>query len=106
MQKPLAAASKIVEAGNRVVLDPEPGKSFIENIKTGERMKVRVKKGVYVVDVRYEDGKTGVITLDSGAGVSVWPKDQASPGKMLPRDATFVWSRQTGRRSRAWGRRL
>ena len=44
-------------------------------MKTGERIKLRKKKGVYVFDVQYEDGDSGEITLDSGAGVSVWPKD-------------------------------
>ena len=33
------------------------------------------KKGVYVFDVTYEDGEQGTITLDSGAGVNVWPKN-------------------------------
>ena len=70
--KPLVSAAKVIEAGNRVVMDPKG--SYIENTKTGERMQLRVKKGVFVFDVEYQDGDRGEITLDSGAGVSVWPK--------------------------------
>ena len=70
--KPLASAAKVVEAGNRIVMDPSG--SYIENVKTGERMQLRKKKGVFVFEVKYQDGDSGEITLDSGAGVSVWPK--------------------------------
>ena len=70
--KPLASAAKVVEAGNRIIMDPQG--SYIENVKTGERMRLRKKKGVFVFDVKYQDGDSGEITLDSGAGVSVWPK--------------------------------
>ena len=75
--KPLASAAKVVSMGNRVVLDPDPTKSCIENVKTGEKMRLREQKGVYVFDVKYRCGEEGTITLDSGAGVSVWPKEWA-----------------------------
>ena len=70
--KPLASAAKVVEAGNRVVLSPEA--SYIENVQTGEKVNLRREKGVFVFDVQFQDGDVGTITLDSGAGVSVWPK--------------------------------
>ena len=73
--KPLASAAQVVASGNRIVLDPRPDESFVENVKTGERMRLREQKGVYVFDVQYGGGEEGTITLDSGAGVSVWPKD-------------------------------
>jgi hypothetical protein len=74
--KPLASAVKVCKAGNRVLLDlSEPGKSYVENIITGERMMLKEDKGTFVFEVKYfDDGQTGHITLDSGAGVSVWPK--------------------------------
>ena len=81
--KPLAAAGKVVEAGNRVILDE--GGSYIENKATGEKMPLRKEKGVYVFDVKYEDGSTGTITLDSGAGVSVWPVGQLKNIPMQPK---------------------
>ena len=71
--KPLAAAGKIVEAGNRVVLDAKG--SYVEHVATGERMQLRKEKGVYVFDVVFEDDDQTSITLDSGAGVNVWPKE-------------------------------
>lgn len=44
------------------------------------------EKGVYVFYARYEDGNVGAITLDSGAGVGVWPKGMKASGEMLPKD--------------------
>ena len=86
VKKPLAAAAKVVEAGNRVVVDPNPGASFIENIATGERIALRKERGVYVLDVKYEAGGEGTITLDSGAGVSVWPADLLPGVAMMPKE--------------------
>ena len=85
VKKPLAAAAKVVEAGNRIVLDPDPNKSFIENVETKERMRVKKEKGVYIIEVKYEDGGEGKITLDSGAGVSVWPRSMKADVKMTPK---------------------
>ena len=31
--------------------------------------------GIYVFDVQCQNSEEGTITLDSGAGVSVWPKE-------------------------------
>ena len=73
--KPLASAAQVVASGNRIILDPKPECSYVENVSTGERMGLREQKGVYVFDVQHHDGQEGTITLDSGAGVSVWPKD-------------------------------
>ena len=44
---------------------------YIENLATGEKMEVRVVNDVYVFDVEMDDTTIDVITLDSGAGVSV-----------------------------------
>ena len=70
VRKPLASALRTVVAGNRVVLDSDD--SYVENRKTGERMKWKVKDGTYVFDVQYEDGEVDEFTSDSGAGVNVW----------------------------------
>ena len=66
VQKPLASAAKVVAAGNRIVMSPEGGESFIENIASGERLALRVDRGTYVFDLEYADGVEGAITLDSG----------------------------------------
>ena len=58
VQRPLAAASKVVGKGNRVVM--EDGGGYIENVATGERIQLRLDRGVYVFDVVLADGtKTG-----------------------------------------------
>ncbi len=72
MSQPLASAVKIFRFGSRVVLDEEG--SFIMNQVTGECMEIRVKDETFVFDVQYENGEQGTITLDSGAGVHVWPR--------------------------------
>ena len=41
---------------------------------TNEKMLLRVQDGGYVMDVELEDQTEDVITLDSGAGLNVWPK--------------------------------
>ena len=84
--KPLASAAQVVASGNRIILDPKPECSYVENVSTGERMGLREQKGVYVFDVQYHNGQEGTITLDSGAGVSVWPKDWTQhAAETLPR---------------------
>ena len=84
--KPLASAVKVVEAGNLVVMHPDKEKCFIQNLETGERMRLREEMGTYVFDVIFEDTKErGQVTLDSGAGVSVWPKEKLKNVKLLPK---------------------
>ena len=83
VRKPLASAVKMVNAGNRIVLDKQG--SYVENVDTGERMEVKVQDETFVFDVQYGNGEVGVITLDSGAGVNVWPKGALPEVRMLPR---------------------
>ena len=59
--------------------------SFVDNVATGEKMEVKVKDETFVFEVVYDNGDRGEITLDSGAGVNVWPKNLQSQVKMLPR---------------------
>jgi hypothetical protein len=75
VKKPLASAVKVVEAGNRISMGPRPGDNFIENLVTGEKLAIRVDRGTYVFDVEFANGEDGTITLDSGAGVNVWPQE-------------------------------
>ena len=66
--KPLASTAKVCEAGNRTSVGPEPGKSFVEKISTGDRMGLKMNKGTYDFKAKYtDDGETGNITLDRGA---------------------------------------
>ena len=70
-------------AGYRVVLDSDD--SYIENRKTGERMKLKVKDGTYVFDVQHKDGEVDEFSLDSGAGVNVWPQGRREDIPMMPK---------------------
>ncbi len=82
-KKPLASAAKMVKNGNRVILDDEG--SLIVNKATGERVEVNVEGETFAFDVLYENGEQGKITLDSGVGVRVWPKDQLKDMPILPK---------------------
>ena len=56
-----------------ILLRPADGKSFIMNMNAGERIKVREEK-VHVFGVQYTEDEARTIMLDSGAGVSAWPR--------------------------------
>ena len=49
VNKALLSVRKVVSAGNRVVFDSKG--SYIENTKTGERMHLQDKQGMYVLKV-------------------------------------------------------
>ena len=55
VQKPLAAVSAIVEAGNEVVFRPGTNDSFILNPKTGEKVQLKRERGTYTMEVVVED---------------------------------------------------
>ena len=65
----------------------EPGGGHIENVASGERIQLRLDRGVYVFDVKLSDGSPAVVALDSGAGVNVWPKTWANEAKLEERVA-------------------
>ena len=85
VKKPVASAVKVCDAGNRIVMDPDPQKCYVEKVDTGERMKIRRENGTFVIDVQFVNGDYGAITLDSGAGVNVWPKQKLQDGKIMPK---------------------
>ena len=47
----MAAAMALVKKGNRVVLEDGPGRSFIENLKNGDRIMLKENRGTFVFDV-------------------------------------------------------
>ena len=55
VQKPLAAVSAIVEAGNEVVFKRGARDSYILNPKTGERAKLKKERGTYTMEVTVDD---------------------------------------------------
>ena len=106
VKKPLASAAKVVAAGNRVVMSPEKGGSYIENIESGERLAMRLDRDTYVFDVEYADGKEGSITLDSGAGVSVWPADLQKKVPMMAKQKGLRMSAANGTEIENLGRKM
>jgi hypothetical protein len=105
--KPLASAAKVCEAGNRIVMDPEPGKSYVENVLTGERMMLKKERGTFVFEVEFmDDGGMGNITLDSGAGVSVWPKKLKKELPTLPKQEGLNMIAANGTKIENFGQKL
>ena len=51
VRKPLAAASRITENGNRIVLDDVDSESYIENKKTGKKIPLKMENGVYMTEM-------------------------------------------------------
>ena len=86
VQKPLASAAKVVEAGNKISMGPNPDDNYIMNDATGEKIALRIDRGTFVFDVEFQDGEVGTITLDSGAGVNVWPENLQSHVPMMAKD--------------------
>ena len=104
VRKPLASAVKMVRKGNRVVLD-EDG-SYIQNKNTGECMEVKIKDETFVFEVQFENGEQGVITLDSGAGVHVWPKDKLKGVPTMPKSPGLRMCAANGSEIKNHGRKL
>ena len=104
VRKPLASAVKTVRSRNRVVLD-EDG-SYIQNKITGECMEVKIQDETFVFDVEFENGENGTITLDSGAGVNVWPKDKLKEIPMIPRNANLKMSAANGTEIKNYGQKI
>ena len=104
VSKPLASAVRMVKAGNRVVLDGDG--SYILNKATGETMKVTTKNDTFVFDVQYESGEMGTITLDSGAGVNVWPMDKLPSVPMMAKKSDLRMIAANGSEIRNYGRKL
>jgi hypothetical protein len=106
--KPLASAVKVCKAGNKVVLDlSAPGRSYVESHETGERMMLTEERGTFVFEVEFlDDGKAGKITLDSGAGVSVWPKALKTELPILPPQAGLKMVAANGTKIDNFGQRL
>lgn len=51
--KPLAAVSRILDKGNRVVFSRGAEGSYIENVSTGEWMPLKEEKGTFVLEVDF-----------------------------------------------------
>ena len=77
----MASAVSVAKSGNGIWIDENGG--YIENVKTGERMALRLENNTVVYDVQLEDGCMVAVTLDSGAGCNVWPRGLGAGGSRL-----------------------
>ena len=103
-RKLLASAVKVARAGNRVVMEDDGG--FIENKKTGETMLMYIKDETYVYDVQLDDDAIVTVTMDSGAGCSVWPKGlTAGQSKLEPPKPGMRMSAANGTEIKNYGQR-
>ena len=51
VQRPLAAATRITEKGNRVLLDGAGSESYIQNKQTGKNIPLSIENGVYMMQM-------------------------------------------------------
>ena len=96
VQKPLASAAKVVEAGNKISMGPNPDDNYIMNDTTGEKIALRIDRGTFVFVVEFQDGEVGTITLDSGAGVNVWSENLQSHVPMMAKDSRLRMTAANG----------
>ena len=76
VKKMLISVDRLGAAGNHVNFGPEKCDNYIINKKTGRKIEMRKKGGVYEIDVVFRCGETweqGVMTVDSGAEDCVMP---------------------------------
>ena len=55
--KPLASAMAMVKMGNRIVLENGHGKSYIENIKNGDKIILKEVGGTFMFEVKFPEKK-------------------------------------------------
>ena len=51
VKKPLAAVCRISDQGNKVCFGPKPEDNYIQNVQTGEKIKMVRGKGSYVLEI-------------------------------------------------------
>ena len=69
-------------------------------------MKLKVKDGTHVFDVQYKDGEVDEFTLDSGAGVNVWPQGRREDIPMMPKRSGFRMCAANGTEIQNLGRKI
>ena len=75
VHKSLISVSRLVEKGNRVVFGPGPEENYIQNVKSGKKVRMRMKiseSHMHDIDMRVKSGKAEVC-VNSGAEESVCP---------------------------------
>jgi hypothetical protein len=105
--KMLASVNKMVKAGNRVVFGVED--SYVENLKTKRRIKLKKERGVYVMEVVFKNGESevkGRIVVDSGAAECVMPNNVLRKVELMEKTQGVKFMAANGGTMENYGRKL
>jgi hypothetical protein len=104
----LAAVGRITAAGNVVRLGDNDGESYIENVKTKQRMYLRKERGVYVLDVLVMvngQRRKCQMVVDSGAAENVMPREMLTELDLKPKLEGVKFVAANGEELGNYGRR-
>ena len=100
------ASTALVEKGNHVQFGPGEEDNFIENRKSGNKIRLRENgKGSYLMSVDLVGGKREDIVVDSGAEENVCPWEWANHQGTQAADRKIVFRAAGGQTIPHWGRR-
>ena len=107
VKRPLMAVKRMTETGNKVVFGPKEKDCYIENLESGERLRMYEKgHGSYALKVNFVGKGQTEITVDSAAEESVCPSKWADQFGMVNADEWMKFSGANGNRIRHYGQRL
>ena len=107
VKKPLIAVKRICEKMNIVNFGPGENDNFIQNINTGNKIKLH-KRGIgsYVMVVKFAGGKQTEVTVDSGAEESVCPKEWGDDFEIVPAERQLNLRNASGGKINHYGCRV
>ena len=107
VKRPLASVRRIVENGNHVHFGPKDEDNFIMDRETGDKVKLRPNgRGSYMLDVSFEGGRRGEITIDSGAEDSVCPWEWGKEFGLTQKGSPMMFRNASGGKIEHFGQRM
>ena len=108
-KKILASVNRMVEAGNSVVFPKQgkPGGSYVQS-PAGTKAYMQMRRGIYVMDVVFLDGKTtvqGEVVVDSGAADNVMPNRVLNNVEVLEAEPRAIFAAADGNPMGNYGRK-
>ena len=107
--KMLVSVERLAAAGNHIHFGPEQGDNFIINKRTGRKMQMQKKGGVYEIEVMFKCGATwqsGILTIDSGAEECVMPRNWYPDVEVSPKKDSVRFMGADGTDLGNYGRKL
>ena len=74
VHKPLMSAAQVANKGHRIVLEAADKESYVEDVVTGERMRLYQHEGVYVQRLKVVDGQDAGFGGQAGRQVGRKPR--------------------------------